>query len=605
MRRAIRLTLAVAINAIFASVSQAHTNSCVSSTDGFWDEARIWSLAKPPSIRQSAILITNAASETITIDNTTATHFKSTLTISNLSISALSGSDALYLDNTGSIALHILNDLIIGISLNNFGDQEHGGGELLNTNSTLIVDGLLGGQLEDDGTLVITGGSLITTNCSLLVGTSFDGLLIISNGVVQARDISIALGDNAIGTMEVIGGTMTLSSSLTVADGFSGTQGYLLVANGCVLVVTNAATTMGADFYCYGSITVTNATILASDMGVGEGGGGALSIEAGTVTLEGSLIFGDQSNGSVSLNGGMLVATNSPTLLGGEMGYGAITVEDGIFLAQEILVGSEYQSYGIVTVNGGAMHLSSNLQVGGVGLSSAGVFVNGGQLVVTNSSISVSGANGGSIAVSGGLLAANYINLDVRDIESGIYNPITGTFVVTGTLAINGGSVTASTGITLGDCASNTLGQIILDDGLMTVTNAAHTGFIDIQNGQLVLSSGLLQVDKLVMTNTCSSFVHTGGTLIVGGVILDPNAFQITSVAREGNDLLITWLMAPGQTNALQVSSGGIHGIYETNGFVDIFIVTNNTIAGSLTNYLDIGAATNKPSRYYRARLSP
>jgi len=33
--------------------------------------------------------------------------------------------------------------------------------------------------------------------------------------------------------------------------------------------------------------------------------------------------------------------------------------------------------------------------------------------------------------------------------------------------------------------------------------------------------------------------------------------------------------------------------------------VTNNTTAGTLTNYLDIGAATNFPSRYYRARLAP
>jgi hypothetical protein len=139
----------------------------------------------------------------------------------------------------------------------------------------------------------------------------------------------------------------------------------------------------------------------------------------------------------------------------------------------------------------------------------------------------------------------------------------------------------------------------------LIVTNAAHTGFIDIQNGQLDLSSGVLRVDKLVMTNTCSSFVHTGGTLIVGSVILDPNAFQITSVTREGNNLRITWLMAPGQTNALQVSSGGPHGAYTTNIFTDLFTVTNNTTAGTLTNYLDIGAATNKPSRYYRARLSP
>jgi hypothetical protein len=144
-----------------------------------------------------------------------------------------------------------------------------------------------------------------------------------------------------------------------------------------------------------------------------------------------------------------------------------------------------------------------------------------------------------------------------------------------------------------------------LNGGQLIVTNAASTGFIDIQNGQLVLSGGILQVDKLVMTNTCSSFLHTGGTLIVGSVILDPNAFAITSIAREGNNLRVTWLMAPGQTNALQVSSGGTHGSYNTNTFTDLFIVTNNTISGALTNYLDIGAATNTPSRYYRARLSP
>ena len=107
------------------------------------------------------------------------------------------------------------------------------------------------------------------------------------------------------------------------------------------------------------------------------------------------------------------------------------------------------------------------------------------------------------------------------------------------------------------------------------------------------------------MTNSCSSFVHTGGTLIAGSVVLDPNAFAITSIAREGDDLRITWLMGPGQTNALQVSSGGKHGTYTGKGFADIFVVTNNTTAGTLTNYLDIGAATNKPSRYYRARLAP
>ena len=91
MRRAIWLTSAIAINSILAPLSQAQINSCISSSDGFWDEARIWSLATPPSIQQSAILITNAASESVTIDSITANSFASTLTISNLDISPYAG----------------------------------------------------------------------------------------------------------------------------------------------------------------------------------------------------------------------------------------------------------------------------------------------------------------------------------------------------------------------------------------------------------------------------------------------------------------------------------------------------------------------------------
>lgn len=79
------------------------------------------------------------------------------------------------------------------------------------------------------------------------------------------------------------------------------------------------------------------------------------------------------------------------------------------------------------------------------------------------------------------------------------------------------------------------------------------------------------------------------------------SAFRITSVAPEGNDLRIIWTMGPGRTNAAQFSPG-VTGSYATN-FTDIFTVTNTV--GTTTNYLDIGAATNIPSRFYRIRLVP
>jgi hypothetical protein len=139
----------------------------------------------------------------------------------------------------------------------------------------------------------------------------------------------------------------------------------------------------------------------------------------------------------------------------------------------------------------------------------------------------------------------------------------------------------------------------------LMVTNAAVQGFINVQNGQLILGGGVVRVDKLVMTNSCSSLVHTGGTLIAGSVVLDPNAFGVTSVSQEGIDLRVTWLMGPGQFNALQGTSVSSHHHHITNDFVNIFVVTNNTTPGVVTNYLDVGAATNVPPRMYRAELLP
>lgn len=87
----------------------------------------------------------------------------------------------------------------------------------------------------------------------------------------------------------------------------------------------------------------------------------------------------------------------------------------------------------------------------------------------------------------------------------------------------------------------------------------------------------------------------------------DPNdsasAFRITSVLRTNNDIRITWTMGSSKTNALQWTAGAGDGSYQTNGFANLFIVTNTV--GTVTNYTDVGGATNTPARYYRVRLAP
>jgi len=98
-------------------------------------------------------------------------------------------------------------------------------------------------------------------------------------------------------------------------------------------------------------------------------------------------------------------------------------------------------------------------------------------------------------------------------------------------------------------------GNLQVNGGSLIVTNATHDATLNM-GGTFTLNGGTLQVDKLVMTNSCISFIHDGGTVIAGSVVLDPNAFRITSITQQGNDLNITWLMGPGQTNTLQVING-------------------------------------------------
>jgi subtilisin-like proprotein convertase family protein len=75
------------------------------------------------------------------------------------------------------------------------------------------------------------------------------------------------------------------------------------------------------------------------------------------------------------------------------------------------------------------------------------------------------------------------------------------------------------------------------------------------------------------------------------------SSFRITAIVRTNNDLRVTWQTVAGKTNALERAPTAL-----TN-FAAIFTATN-TAAGT-TNYLDVGAATNSPGRYYRVRLVP
>ncbi len=207
----------------------AADNSWTNLLGDKWETATNWSLGVAPTNTQSAILITNAATKTITIDATTSGTFPSTLTISNLQLFApATFANTLFLNNSGTLVpLEVLDDLIIS-----------NGGVLLISNSVLIVDGVSGGSLSDDGTMVLdgAGGNLITTNVEVDVGDTDTGQMTVSNGTWLALDVTVGLNAGSSGTLTIAGGTLLSSNVfISILDGSTGTiwmtAGQLIATN--------------------------------------------------------------------------------------------------------------------------------------------------------------------------------------------------------------------------------------------------------------------------------------------------------------------------------------------------------------------------------------
>jgi len=91
--------------------------------------------------------------------------------------------------------------------------------------------------------------------------------------------------------------------------------------------------------------------------------------------------------------------------------------------------------------------------------------------------------------------------------------------------------------------------------------------------------------------------------LVLENTTTVPATVRINSIVLQGNNVLLTWATVGGLTNIVQATNGKSGGGYSTN-FVALSPQIIPTGTGvTTTNYLDVGGATNKPSRYYRVRL--
>lgn len=552
------------------------------SGSGKWENAGNWSGGLPDSTK--SVFIANATSKTVTVDVTTAGS-PGTLSIQQLTLDAPAGTiNTLKLDNVG--ATMNAAEVFIGATAGGTGVLNIGAGSTLTLSSFLSP----GDQLGATGLVWVTGGTLIVTNHDTFLGWDGIAQMTVSNGTFLTTQLFCPSHAGARGTLTIVGGTVRLSSVLAVGDN-AGATGAVWMAGG-TLVVTNLQAELGSSGT--GQMTVSNGTALLQRLYVGTSPG---------------------STGTLTMHGGTITLTATATNL--VIGNSTSTTTNGFLFAT-----------GTAWVKGGVLDASA------------------GQIDV--------GLDGnGSMIVSGGLVRAREVFVNARNVGS-----IT-TTSAGGNLTVAGGALTAFARLIVGDCATGggTGNVTVAGTGSLVVTNGG-TGTLDIRSGVFTVAGGLLNCDRLVMTNACARFNRTGGTVLIGTMQLDDlldadgdglqnkwerdngldpldatgnngptgdldgdgfsneqeraagtvansssSALRILAIAREGADVRVTWPVIGGKNYIVQfmpVSSASF-----TNVFTDFSgTITAAGVGASTTNYLDLGAATNVVSRYYRVRVA-
>jgi hypothetical protein len=598
-----------------AAQATLFTNSWIGASSGRW-ETGPWSLGLPPNSGHT-VLITNASTKTVTADVNTWLNAFQTTTITNLVVSGPVNSTNTLVFNTMPF-FEALNRVTVSTN----------GVMQLNANTTLQIDGYggfgSGGFIIDSGgTVALNNSTVIDNSDSSAVGYQSNGQMTMSNSAWQGQVLYVAAGDGSQGTLTMVNCTNTVNE--IVMSGSPQATSTVWVTGG-QLIATEDIVIGAASF---GQMTVSNGTVQVGTLWVGSEGRGILNVAGGTMTCSTSFAVSVEfstSTGTVALTGGELVTTSIPAVVG-SVGPGQVLVTGGKWLASEVDLGQEVSGQGALTVADGEVVATNGV----------------GQILVGELGV-------GRMTMLGGNVMAQGVCVDC---ENGLG----------GDLATFGGSLVVLSNLTVGSCTiDGGFAEIEMNGGTIYVTNAAHNAVLDVRNGIFQLNGGTLVVDKLVVTNLCLGlFDHTGGTLIAGTVVLDPNqdtdgdglpngweqsygldplssvgdngpngdpdmdgvsnfeefldgtnptlspqSFRILSIAPQGNDIRITWSTVAGTTNIVQATAGTVNGSYTTNGFTNIS--SPSVIPGSATvtnSYLDIGGATNKPSRFYRVRLVP
>ena len=491
------------------------------------------------------------------------------------------------------------------------------------------------------GTVWVTGGQLVVTNSATEVGGDGTGQMTVSNAAWLAHVVEVGAFSSSQGTLTLVDSTAASSNIFAVgAEDLTATGAVWLTRS--QLTISNAPTYVG--WFGVGQMAVSNSTWRGREAVVGymAGSQGTLTLAGGTNTLSSFLSVGAAIGGTGTLwmTGGQLIITNSVIEVS-ESGCGQITISNGTCLIGGINLGDSGNAHGTLTIAGGTMTILADLNAGFGGTQT--LWLTGGQLNVTNGLTSIGYFDTGRMIVSNGAWRTR--NVIIGNMPGSV-----------GTLTVAGGASSVYSNLAIGNSTCTITGAVLITGGELHVTNNPATAVLEVRSGTVIQTGGLLDVDRLIITNPCAHFIHTGGTLIYGILDLstnqtadvdgdgmlnsyelshgldpldptdanldydgdgqsnfqeytmgtdpfDPNSyFHISSIIVTNKDVLITWPTATMTGDGLSIEYYVQWGTNITTGVTNqlafVFVFRGTPITS--TNYLDVGGATNRPARFYR-----
>ncbi len=476
----------------------------------------------------------------------------------------------------------------------------------VNMGGSVVANGTYSTFTMNGGTFTATNSALAFTNygtMNLNAGTLTlpTGKAVTNNGTLNFNGGTLAanLLTSSSGTSNVVSGDSTITGTLQVGDAAS--AGSVVVSGG-ILTVQGSETIVLQNRNATPSVSVVN---------------GMLTVNSGTLKTDvGLKISGsgdDPSTAVMVVNGGNVEITNY-TWVGLEHGTtGSLIINDGSFTSKKSFY-CGYNGTGFVQLNGGALTVASNFQIGrnydnySINKQAA---VDPAQGPCDNpGSEGYFTMTGGTLTVTGGMLVGRYGKLLTNTQEGetiGVFTMSGGTATVGGSLSIAGDALTdthtAAIGLfslsgnsqfTLGGNLSIGNGEgsgsivgggngslSIYDDAVMTVKS--YTG-IGNANASLNLYGGEFKAEGKTVENT-GEINFEGGVLTAGTVTNNANSsINFTAGVNGFGSANVTGTMTNNGTINVGVDGVGLLKGYDAANGLTLMTTGGTAGTGSVVN---------------------